>query len=191
MSVNLLESIQVNLNYPALKKIDPNTQEVTADDKPEHRFSQAAIPAVLTGLYKYGFTDEGAATILRGNKSTDWVTEIFGEESDAVVAKVIDYDGPLSTNNAKEEMNLIAAEAVRLVKENLPESPSEIDVKNFLAAQRVTILTYLPPSLKMGEFFNDDSIDDNTNKMEGPISSLMHNIGSAFSKPVSEEEIKK
>jgi hypothetical protein len=38
---------------------------------------------------------------------------------------------------------------------------------------------------------HDTTLDDKTNKMEGPISSLMQNIGSAFSQPVSDEEIKK
>jgi hypothetical protein len=47
MSIHLLETIQNNLHYPPLKKIDPNTQELKAGA--EHTFSQAAIPA---GTYR-------------------------------------------------------------------------------------------------------------------------------------------
>ena len=33
MSINLLETIQQNLGYPALQKINPNTQQVAIDEK--------------------------------------------------------------------------------------------------------------------------------------------------------------
>ncbi len=49
MSINLIETIQNNLHYPALQKIDPNTQEVKVDNNTpdEHRFSQASIPVYI------------------------------------------------------------------------------------------------------------------------------------------------
>jgi predicted ArsR family transcriptional regulator len=54
MSVNLLEKVQQNLGYAPLHKIDPNNaQEVTVHNEPQYQFAQAAIPAVLTALYKY------------------------------------------------------------------------------------------------------------------------------------------
>ena len=33
MSINILETVQQNLGYPALQKIDPNTQQVLENDK--------------------------------------------------------------------------------------------------------------------------------------------------------------
>ena len=33
----------------------------------------------------------------------------------------------------------------------------------------------------MGNFIKDDTVDDSTNKMEGPVSNLIHNIGQIFS----------
>src|SRR5687767_846778 len=93
MSVNLLETVQNNLHYPPLKKIDPNTREVKKEDghQIQDRFSQAAIPAVLTGLYSYSGTDEGAGHILRGDLSSNWVSEIFGNESSQIVEQLADY----------------------------------------------------------------------------------------------------
>jgi hypothetical protein len=88
-------------------------------------------------------------------------------------------------------MNAIANEAVKVVKENLPAEAGIKEVKVFFNDQRNHILLYLPAALNMGELLHDNTLDDNTNKMEGPISSLIKNIGSAFSNPVTAEEIKK
>ena len=190
MSVNLIETIQTNLNYPPLQKIDPNTQEVAVDDtKPnEHRFSQSAIPAVLTGLYKYSTTDEGAENILRGNVSTGWVRLVFGDTADEVIQKINSYSFQ-SSGETKNRMDDIAHEAVRVMKQNIKPDATMMDVKKFFSNQVDTILLFLPEALHMGELLHDNTLDDNTNKMEGPISSLMHKIGSAFSNPASEEEL--
>ena len=42
----------------------------------------------------------------------------------------------------------------------------------------------------MGALLHDETMDDNTNKMEGPVSTLIKNIGAAFTNPVTAEEIK-
>ncbi|MEP7142746.1 MAG: hypothetical protein ABI707_07740 [Ferruginibacter sp.] len=191
MSINLIESIQTNLHYPPLQKIDPNTQEVVADDsKPdEHHFSQAAIPAILTGLYKYSTIDEGAENILRGDISTDWVSLIFGDTKEEVIQKINSYAFQTGEDSANR-MNTIAHQAIHLVKENMKPNATAMDVKNFMSAQVNTILLYLPEALHMGELLKDNALDDNTNKMEGPISTLMHKIGSAFSNTPDEEKSK-
>ncbi|MEO6729607.1 MAG: hypothetical protein ABIN01_00175 [Ferruginibacter sp.] len=190
MSINLIETIQASLHYPPLQKIDPNTQEVVADNSTpnEHRFSQAAIPAILTGLYRYSTTDVGAENILRGDISTDWVSVVFEDTKSEVVQKVADYSFH-STENSYSKMNEITKEAVRLVRENIKPNATMMDVKDFMSAQRHHILLFLPEALHMGSLLNDTTLDDNTNKMEGPISSLMHKIGAAFSNPPSEEEV--
>ena len=135
MSINLIEKIQSNLFYPPLQKIDPNTQEVVADDtKPdEHPFSQAAIPAILTGLYKYVTTDTGAESILRGDISADWVSQIFSDSKNEVVEKIASYSG-LPVESSLERMNDIANEAVRLIRENIKSGATITDVKNFMSA---------------------------------------------------------
>jgi hypothetical protein len=191
MSVNLLETVQKNLGYPALKKIDPNTHDVVKDLKaaPEDKFSQAAIPAVLTGMYRYVQSDEGAAEILRGDYSSNWVARIFENHSSEAIEKITGY-ATESNQNPVTEMAAIANEAIKVVKENLAENASVKDVKIFFSNQRNTILLYLPPALNMGELLNDDTLDDDTNKMEGPVSSLMKSIGNAFTNPVTSEEIK-
>jgi len=189
MSVNLLETVQKNLGYPPLKKIDPNTHEVKGDGNTADKFSQAAIPAVLTALYRYVQSDEGATEFLRGDYSSNWVSKIFDSHSLEAVQTISEYARQCNEDPV-DKMNAIANEAVKVVKENLSVNAGIKEAKVFFSNQRNNILLYLPPALNMGELLNDDTLDDNTNKMEGPISSLMKNIGSAFSNPVTGEEIK-
>ena len=182
MSVNLLELVQVKMAYPVLQKIDANTQEVIIDeDTPdENRFSQSALTAVLTGLYVFSRKDENAEKMLQKNDADSWVSTIFGISGKEVVEKVASYSF-YTRENAEKKMNLIAECAIAIIKENLPEKGTIIDIKNFLTAQRNIILSYLPAALQMGALLNDNTMDDRTHKMEGPISSLMHSIGDGFS----------
>ena len=189
MSINLLEKVQQNLHYPPLQKIDPNTQEVKNEvsEIGEDKFSQVAIPAVLTGLYKFSATDEGAREILKADYTTNWVDKIFDESNRQVI-----QDIATTLNKTKdiavEQMNGIADEAIKLTHENLPKEATEKDVMKFFSDQVTTFLPYLPDDLHMGDALNDTTLDDNTHKMEGPISSLMHSIGNAFSTPETKED---
>jgi hypothetical protein len=191
MAINLIEAIQKKLNYPPLHKIDPNTQEVKVDSSApnEHRFSQAAIPAVLTGLYAYSAKDEHAERILRGDLSSDWVTEIFGATRNEVINKIREYAFYPAEGNTEQKLNEVAREAVQQTREHLKPQATILQLKDFLKAQTPQFLPYLPAALHMGELVHEETLDDNTNKMEGPISSLMHKIASAFSNPTNEEEV--
>ncbi|MEO6251857.1 MAG: hypothetical protein ABIO79_01015 [Ferruginibacter sp.] len=185
MSVNLVETIQKKLGYPEIQKIDPNTQQPAG---PEDKFSQAAVPAVLTGLYSYVQKDEGAEKILQVANSTMWVNKFFEADKNEVAQTISDYSNkPL--DQVETEMNAIANEAIKTVKENLSADAGIKEVKDFFSDRRKDILLYLVPALNMGRLLHDETLDDNTNKMEGPVSSLMQNIGSAFSNPVTGEEI--
>ena len=191
MSINLLEKVQENLLYAPLQKVDPNkvADNNSSNKEGELHFSKVAIPAVLIGLYKYSTTDDGAAEILRGDYNTNWVSKIFSETKVAVIESIASYVDQ-SRLNSFEQMDNIADEAIKLAKENMPSPASIKDVKAFFSNQVNNILPFLEPQLKMGDILNDTGIDDNTNKMQGPLSSLMHSIGSAFSTPDTEKDIK-
>ena len=192
MSINLLETVQQNLGYPPLQKIDPNTQQMVEDANTpaEHKFSQAALPAILMGLYKYVMIDAGADEFLRGDGATNYLGSIFPENKKEAIETISAY-AKQSGDDPVAKLNAIVTETIKVVKANLLADAVAKDVKDFFSNQRNNILLYLPAALNMGELLNDSTIDDNTNKMEGPISSLMHSIGSAFSKPAMEEEFKK
>jgi hypothetical protein len=190
MSINLIEKVQQNLGYAALKKIDPNEQQLSNDEvSPKDKLANVALPAVLTGLYKFVQTDKGAETVLTGNESTDWEQIIFEDHKAEVMEKLSAFTH-MDGNETAAELNVIANEAIHITKQQLPEKATLKDVKNFFSNQRNNILTYLPAALNMGELMHDNTLDDKTNKMEGPISSLVKIIGNAFSNPVTEEEVK-
>lgn len=182
MITSLIESIQKNLGFPELTKIDPNTQQATAGEavQPVKHFGQAAIPAVLTGLYKLGSTEHGADQILRGNTSAGWLDVLFGDNKQNAVQQVASYSGE-EGSSAAQHMEGIAQEAVKLIRQNLPANATFADVKTFIADQRSEILKYLPGELQMGKVMNDNTLDDRSNKMEGPMSNSMHFFEKLFS----------
>ncbi len=181
MPDRLVNSLQIQMGYPVLQKIDPNTQVVPEPASTmENRFGQAAIPAVLTGLYKYSNTDEGADIILRGNIPENLTTLLFKENKDDIIGMIASYSS-CTTSFAEENTSLIAANAIQIIKQELPATATIHDVRKFLAGQKTDILLYLPAELKLGELLDENTLDDRTNKMEGPFSSLMHTIGDQFS----------
>jgi hypothetical protein len=190
MSINLLEIVQQNLGYPPLQKIDPNTQQVVIDENTsdEDKFSQAAIPAVLTSLYNYVQSDEGATILLLNDDSSIWIDKIFNANKKAVI-EIISAYSMQSNEDPVGKIDAIAKEAVKVVKENLSDDATIKEVKIYFSNQKNNILLYLPAALNMGELLNNNTLDDNTNKMEGPISSLIQSIGAVFSSPATEEEV--
>lgn len=190
MSLNLLESVQQNLGYFPLQKIDTTTDQIKENIKTpdEQKFSQAAIPAVLTAMYNFAQSDEGATDILQKDITTDWVKIIFDDNRKAAIQAIAEYAGQ-STENSISKMNAIAREAVKVVRENLTGDAGIKEMKLYFSSQKSDILLFLLPILQIGDLLHDDSLDDNTNKMEGPVSSLISSIGSVFSTPVTEEEI--
>lgn len=183
MATNLVETIQKNLGYPPLQKIDPNIQE-TKESTPRNsseRLAQAAIPAILTGYYKFTRTDEGCERLL-GNPGPDgWLKTIFETRERAAVDKVALYAG-VDAAEAEDAMRKIADEAHRVILSAVHQPPTCNGVREYVAGQRHNILVHLPAAMQMGDVLEDEALDDRTNKMEGPVSGFMHKIESIFSK---------
>ena len=181
--MNLIETLTKHFGYDPLAMIDPNTQDVVHKNGEAdlHRFSQAGIPAILVGFHRLLASDAGTEEILHPSNSTNWVSTIFGNEATEVVKRVNAYSG-FDQAGTEAKLNDIAAKAASLINEAAP-SAKPVDIKAVLESQIDNILTYLPPSLHLGDLLNENTLDDRTHKMEGPISSLIQAIGSGFSKP--------
>jgi hypothetical protein len=180
MANNIIEAIQSNLGYPPLQKVDPNSQDAKdsyAHGSPE-KLGQAAIPAVLAAIYKFTRTDKGCGIIVSASGSEDWLSVIYAGKETAPVEKVAQYAGA-DTAQAESHMENIADEAVRVIKSESNSKPEK--VKTYVSSQRHTILQYLPAAINMGDVLDDETIDDKTNKMEGPVSNFMHKIENTFS----------
>jgi hypothetical protein len=190
MSKSAIIQIQENLRYPPLKKIDPNTQKVTHTEGEtlDQSFSQAAIPSILAALYRSVQSNDGAAAFLARNNSYNLLAILFGEKREEAIRHISAYSG--ETNEYTfAKMQAIAEETVGVIKELLPANAAVQDVKSFFKNEKNNILTYLPGELQMGKLLDDDSIDDETQKMEGVVSGIMHSIGTAFDTTEAKEDI--
>ncbi len=174
MATNLADLLRERLKYPGLKKIDPNIQEIPGKDQQSTvaLIGQAAIPAVLTALYSLSRNEEGAGQVLQLDDKADPLPVLFrGKENEAThnVARYAD----VLPNQALGHIENIAEEAVSIIRKTANDA---VKLKQFMSDQRHNILVYLPPALHMGELLNDELLDDRTNKMEGPVSNVMHKI---------------
>lgn len=172
----------MNLGYSALQKVDPNIQDTKnhQDYASMERLAQAAIPAVLTALYKFTRTDEDCRIVLSGGEKQDWLSVIYGGKEHEAVEKVAQYAG-VTQVQAENHMENIADESVKLLKEFVGKDGTAEKLKAYMNSQRHNILVYLPAALNMGDVLNDETLDDKTNKMEGPVSTFMHRIEDTLS----------
>jgi len=175
MVTNIVEAIQQKLGYPPLKKVDPNTQEIKDARKMSsgEKLPQAAIPAVLAAAIKYSDSNDGI-NLLTAEDNHNWLSTIYcGKENDAV-QKVADYSG-VTPDEARKHMENISNETVAIARSFI-KSPDAEKLRSFMNSQRHSILSHLPASMKMGDILNEETFDDRTNKMEGPVSSFLHKI---------------
>ena len=179
MATNIIESIQKSLDYPALCKIDPNSQE--AKDKTHQtrveKLAQGAIPAVLAGIYRLSRKTDGAEKIIsmQTNNNEGLLLQIFDGDEDVAVQKVAQYSEATETD-VKNHMEIIAGEAIRIIRKHVGEQPTAAKIKTYLGDQRHNVLSYLPAAMHFSDLLHDDTLDDRTNKMEGPVSNFMHKI---------------
>jgi hypothetical protein len=179
--INIIDVIQKRTPYPELQKIDPNSQEIAG--KPMRNSAelvgQATIPAVLTAVYKHSRNDDDAATLLRSESDPGLLHFLFDERENEVKSRIADYAG-IAENQVQKEMETVATEAVHVIREFLGREASPQRLRTFMNDQRHNILVYLPAALQLGDLLKDDTLDDRTNKMEGPVSNFMHKLEDKF-----------
>ena len=175
MVTNIVEAIQQKLGYQPLKKVDPNTQEIKEANKmsAEEKLPQAAVPAVLAAMIKFSDGKDGV-TLLSANDNSNWLQTIYCGKEDEAVTKVADYAG-VNPEEARAQMENIAREGVHIAREFV-KTPDPEKLRSFMNSQRHSILSHLPAAMKLGDVLNEETFDDRTNKMEGPVSSFLHKI---------------
>jgi len=172
--MNLLETVQNNLGYDPLKKVDPNSQEIKDARKmsSNQKLAQAAIPAVLAALIKYSDGNEGINIMTRKNEN--WLNLIYHGKENYAVKQIADYAG-VPEQDVASTMEKVSEECVTVIRKNLKNADAE-KLRSYMNSQRHSILNHLPAALKMGDLLNEENFDDRTNKMEGPVSNIMHKI---------------
>ncbi len=177
--MNIIETIQKNLGFESLKKIDPNTQEPKGEENAmgNSAIAQAGIPAILLGIYNKLENNPDLSSLSAG--SGNLLENIFGKSADAVVSKIDAYS-KFQDKHSAQQLEHIASEAIRVIKEQLGEKTDENSIRKFVASNKPDTLLYLPPSLDLGTTLKNNNLDDRTAKMEGPISTFMRNVEKTF-----------
>jgi hypothetical protein len=176
--MNILETVQKNLGYNSLEKIDPNTQDTRQNALGSTALAQAGIPAVLLGLYNRLETNPDIS-VLDPDQKGSMLENIFGKSSNAVISRINDYSR-LRDKLSGQELEHIAREAARVIREKIGADAAPSAIRNFVARNKPDVLLYLPPALDLGTLLKNNTLDDRTGKMEGPVSSLMHNLEKSF-----------
>ncbi len=181
--MDLIEEMQKATGHWPVEKVDPNTQapkdEQNAD---KDLLAQAAIPVSLLGLYHYTRSEEQAQSLIGGNNSTsaNWKNKLYGNHSDEVAGSVAAY-AHTSVDMAEDALNHATNTAIKVVNDSLGDTASGAVLANVFKDNRSNILQHLPAALQLGSIINDTTIDDRTNKMEGPMSGIMHTFEKIFS----------
>jgi hypothetical protein len=178
--MNIIETVQKNLGFNSLKKIDPNTQVTLGEeaDMGNDALAQAGIPAILLGIYNE-LEENPDVSILDPEQKGSLLECIFGKSADTVIARINEYSKIKDKHNI-QQLEHIASECMRVVKEKIGESTDEKSIRKFVANNKKDTLLYLPPNLELGSVLKNENLDDRTGKMEGPISSFMHRVEKEF-----------
>lgn len=176
-----VQSIQEQMGFPPLQKVDANTGDVKDQHQEgRQRLGQAAIPAALAIVAKYASTDSGLQRLSAGPVESNWLKEILGAGRHAMIRQVAEYAGAdpaTASRTMQEAIQLTVHQGAHLNSAN-EASPAQ---QTYYASLLTEALSFLPATVPIGKVMDDDTLDDQTHKMEGPLSSLAHSIGNAFS----------
>lgn len=189
MSLNIVESIAKLHGILHLSKVDPNTQDFAEKDLTgEQLLVHATIPGVLAGFYQFTRSEQQAQEILSKVENTDWPNILFGSEKEILVRKISIYTAA-PDDEVLRSMQQIGTETANFLREHA-DPKDGTGVKKLMTSQRADILQHLPGAIETGKALNDTSFDDQTNKMEGPVSSFTRFIESKFASSDTGEEKK-
>jgi len=184
MATDILKKVQENLGLTPVKKIDPNTQDLTKKaDFTKQRFEQAVLTATMAAIYNLNRSEQGM-NILEQQTMSNAPRDLFGITDNDILSRIAHYSHT-DVGSVATLVSQVAGEALKVIHAN---STSKLELSNLVGSQRNNILPYLPAELQLGSFIADDTMDDRTNKMQGPVSSLMHKIESSFSGNETKEE---
>lgn len=189
MAKTFMEDVQQALGIPPLQQVDPNTQDVdhtAAGTGAATLLQQAVVGAVLTAMYKLSRSNEGAETILRGNASTSWVGRLFPTQTDVLVSRITAY-AVASPKSVEDEVGFVATKLADMARAKAAQPVVPETISNYFKSNRNEIFHILPAPLQLGSLLDDDTIDDRTHKMDGPVSGMMHAIEKVFSGTKNEQ----
>ena len=176
MAENIVTKVQEQMGFAPFEKIDPNKTLGKIDlwqHKTANHFIQAAAITVLVGIFEKGSKATGIPALMNAAKTGNILSVIFGNQKNEVLQSVAHY-GDQTMETTSDTMSEIASTAISLIQTSVNKNANDDQVAAYIAGQRHNILVYLPPELQLSHILNDNTIDDETNKMEGPVSTMVH-----------------
>ena len=144
-------TIQEQMGFPPLQKIDANTGDVKDQHQEgRQRLGQAAIPAALAIVAKYAASGSGLQRLTMGAADTNWLKEILGTQRYAIVRQVAEYAGvdpATASRTIQEAIELAVHHGVHLNEANEPSSAQQA----FYAGLLNEALTFLPAAVPIGK----------------------------------------
>lgn len=188
--MNLLNKVRNQLGFPEFVKVDPNTQHVKdeAHTSSEQRLGQATITSVVTAVYLLSRTEEGFGYLVNRNANEPWKTLLFKDEAEGVANSIASYSGA-DIERVNESIEAAGNATWEEGNRHLDGKVNYQSFGKYISSVRNDLLVYLPPDLHLGRRLNNDSLDDRTNKMEGPVSGFMHKIERILSGPQEHERL--
>lgn len=164
-----------------MPEVDPVSHETkNQSDAMAGRLAQGAMAAGLVILYKYSRSMDGAEYLLSTRPADIEPTVLLNNRQKDLYTQLAQYAGS-SELQASTMLAVVIREAMFFVHQEMNHNRTADAIQTYFGNQRQAILSHLPPELGLGEIMRDDTLDDRTNKMEGPISSLAHAIENVFS----------
>ena len=192
MSVNILHLLLNTLGISELEKIDPTTQATpnNGNEVKSNIIMQAIAPTAVAGIYDAARSETGLDFLASNDTSDNYLQLLFGSNAHAITQQIATYAN-IDTATAITQFNNCAAEAIHILRAKATEADKRTSIKNIASAQRPFFTPYLPAQIQAGKLLGDDSLDDNTNKMQGPVSTLLHKVENFLSGQESKEDADK
>lgn len=164
-----------------LPKPDVRTHE-TNNPAPDQtgKLMQSAMAAALVVLYKFSRSERGAEYLTNTNPEQIHLRDLTAGKELELAEHIANSSGA-DVKQSSAMTLAVVREALHFVRRELKDNFSSTNLQTYFGAQRQEILGHLPPELGLGEIMGDDTLDDRTNKMEGPVSGLAHAIQNMFS----------
>lgn len=168
--------------------VDPVTHETkNPSDGLAGKLAQGAMAAGLVILYKYSRSAAGTEYLLNTRPADIEMDVLLNNKEGELFVQLAKFAGS-SEIQASTMLAVVIREAMFFAHQELSNSRSADALQSYFGNQRQAILGHLPPELGLGEIMKDSTLDDRTNKMEGPISSLAHAIEDVFSSSGTKKE---
>lgn len=177
--MNLIETIAKHLGIEPLKKVDPNIQDTREGGQGHGPMAQAVVPAVMAAIFNKAESGNGLAELVNAREDMQWAPFLFGNSHAPIINRIADY-AYSSEHDVHTGIAQVANGFMSWFKAQPGEHSAE-DLRRVLDSSKQNISSYLPAGLHVGDAFTRSTLDDTTNKMEGPMSGLMHKIENLFS----------